>query len=80
MPSSEGNAASRLGLTLDLWCKLNISSLIKLLHLLGCLICVKNIMIIVVLLKMMRDGNGGGWLIYVRVWVGDKGCYILSTF
>ena len=60
VPSSEGNAASRLGLTLDLWCKLNISSLIKLLHLLGCLICVKNIMIIVVLLKMMRDGNGGG--------------------
>ena len=80
MPSSEGTAASRLGLTLDLWCKLNISSLITLLHLLGCLICVKNIMIIVVLLKMMRDGNGGGWLIYVRVWVGDKGCYILSTF
>ena len=54
-------------------CKLIISSFLTLPHLLDCLICTRNAMPIVLLLQMMGDGIGGGWLIYIRVWVGDRG-------
>ena len=51
-------------------CKLNISPFFKYPYPLDCLICAKNIMIIVLLLHMMEEWKGWGWLIYFRVWVG----------
>ena len=52
-------------------CKLNISSFLKLPHLSDCLICTGNSMSILLLLQMMGNGIGGGWLIYNRVWEGQ---------
>ena len=51
------------------------SSFLTLPHLLDCLICTRNAMPIVLLLQMMGGwdkGGGGGWLIYIRVWVGGQ--------
>ena len=57
-----GNADSRAILYSK--CKLIISSVLKLPHLLDCLICTRNAMAVVVLLQMMRGnevaGGGGG--------------------
>ena len=58
-------------------CKLIISSFLTLPHLLDCLMCVRNAMSIVLLLKMVGDGIGRGWLIYIRVWVGGQGVGII---
>ena len=30
-------------------------------------------MSIILLLQLMGDGLGGEWLIYIRVWVGNRG-------
>ena len=53
-------------------CELNVTSFLTLSHPLHCLICAKNIMVIILLLEVMGDGKVGGWLIYVRVWVGEQ--------
>ena len=53
-------------------CKLNILSFLSLPHLSDCLIYPRNSMSIVLLLQMIGDGIGGGWLIYNRVWEGDR--------
>ena len=61
--------------------KLIISSLLTLPHLLDCLIFTRNAMSIVLLLQMMGGwGIGGGWLIYIRVWVGGQGVVITLVF
>ena len=66
--------------TPDLKCKLNISSFLALPHLLDCPICTSNSMSIVLLLQMIGDGIGRGWLIYIRMSVGgggvDRKCYL----
>ena len=54
-------------------CKLIISPFLSLPHLLDCLICTRNAMSIILLLQLMGDGVGGEWLIYIRVWVGNRG-------
>ena len=61
------------GPTPDLKCKLIISPFLSLPHLLDCLICTRNAMSIILLLQLMGDGLGGNWLIYIRVWVGNRG-------
>ena len=58
------------GPTLVPKCKLNISSFLTLPHSSDCLICAKEIMIIVSLLQMIGGGKVGRWFIYIRVWVG----------
>ena len=58
-------------------CKLNISSFLTLPHLLDCLICTRNSVSIVLLLWMMGGWDRWGWLIHLRVWVGDSG-WVLS--
>ena len=58
------------GPTLVLKCKLNISSFLPLPHSSDCLICAKEIIIIVLLLQMIGGGKVGRWFIHVRVWVG----------
>ena len=57
------------GPTLNLKCKLNISSFLTLSSTLDCFIFPKDIMIIVLLLQMMGEWDGWGWFIYVWVWV-----------
>ena len=57
----------------DAKCELNITSILTLSHPLHCLICSKDIMIIVLLLQVLGDGKVDGWFIYVRVSVGDRG-------
>ena len=59
-------------------CRLNISSFVTLLYLLGSLICTRNFVSIVLLLGMMGDGIGGAWLIHIRVWMGRQGVSIIS--
>ena len=59
-------------------CKLNISSFLTLPHLSDCLICTRNSVSIILLLWMMGDGIGGGWLLHIRVWVGGQGVGIIS--
>ena len=61
-------------------CKLIISSFLTLPHLLDYFFCTRNAMSIVLLLQMMGDGIGGGWLIYIRVWVGEQGTVIIFFF
>ena len=61
------------GPTPDPKCKLIISPFLSLPHLLDCLICTRNAMSIILLLQLMGDGLGGEWLIYIRVWVGNRG-------
>ena len=61
------------GPTPDPKCKLIISPFLPLPHLLDCLICTRNAMSIILLLQLMGDGLGGEWLIYIRVWVGNRG-------
>ena len=61
------------GPTPDPKCKLIISPFLSLSHLLDCLICTRNAMSIILLLQLMGDGLGGEWLIYIRVWVGNRG-------
>ena len=65
------------GPTPDSKCNLNISSFLTLPHLSDYLICTRNSMSIVLLLQMMGDGLGGGWLIYSRVWEGGQGVGII---
>ena len=58
--------------------KLNISSFLRLPHLSDCFISTRNSMSMVLLLQMVvvvvvgRGWIGGGWLIYNRVWEGDR--------
>ena len=54
-------------------CNLILSTFLALPHLLDCLLRTRNVMAIVLLLQMMGDGIGVGWLIYIRVWVGGQG-------
>ena len=61
------------GPTPDPKCKLIISPFLSLPHLLDCLICTRNAMSIILLLQLMGDGLGGVWLIYIWVWVGNRG-------
>ena len=64
-------------------CKLNISSLLTLPHLLDCLIYTRNSVSIVLLLWMMGGWDRWGWLIHIRVWVGGQGVviyYLLVLF
>ena len=70
-------------------CKLIISSYLTLPQLLDCLICTRNAMPIVLLLQMMAGGGGGGgvdgiggggWLMYIRVWVGGQRVGIILWF
>ena len=61
------------GPTPDPKCELNVTSFLTLPHPLHCLICPKNIMVIILLLEVMGDDKVGGWFIYVRVWVGGTG-------
>ena len=60
------------------WCRLNISSLFTLPHLLDSLICTRNSVSIVSLLGMIEDGIGGAWLVHIRVWVGGQAVGIIS--
>ena len=58
--------------------KLKIPSFLTLPCPLDCLICAKDIMIIVLLIHMMGgDGNVRSWFIYVRVWVGWQGVGVI---
>ena len=61
-------------------CKIIISSFLTLLHLLDSRICTKNVPFIVLLLQMMGDGIGRGWLNYIRVCVGGQGLGIILLF
>ena len=65
--------------TPDPKCKLNISSFLTLPHWLDCLICTRNSVSSVLLLWMMgrwdRWGEGGAWLIHIRVWLRTGGEY-----
>ena len=60
------------GHTPDPKSKLTISSFLTLQHVLDCLICTRNTMSIVLLLLMMKDGIVERWLIYIRLWKGDR--------
>ena len=62
--------------------KPNITSFLTLPHPLHCLICAKDIMVIVLLLQVMGgDEKVGGWFIYLRVWAGGQGwVYFFSIF
>ena len=55
------------GHTPDSKCKLTISSFLTLTHVLDCDICTRNTMSIILLLLMMKDGKGEGWLIYIFI-------------
>lgn len=55
------------GHTPDPKCKLTISSFLTLTHVLGCDICTRNTMSIILLLLVMKDGKGEGWLIYIFI-------------
>lgn len=55
------------GHTPDPKCKLTISSFLTLTHVLDCDICTRNTMSIILLLLMMKDGKGEGWLIYIFI-------------
>ena len=64
--------------TPDLKCELNIASLLTLPHPLPSPVCAKDLMVIVLLLQVMRGMERfGGWLIYVKVWVGGHGVGII---
>ena len=60
-------------------CMLNMPSFLKLPHLSDCLICTRNSISIVFLLKMVgeRDRWGGGWLLYNKVCEGGQGVDII---
>ena len=68
------------GLTPDPECKLIISSVFTVTHLLDCLIFTRNVMCIALLLSMVGGGGGGGedelggeWLVYIlRCGWGDR--------
>ena len=75
-----GDADSRVP---DTKCKLFITSpFLTLPYLLDCLICTRNAMPIVLLLKLIehRPGGGEGWLIFIRVWVRGQGVGIIFFF
>ena len=58
--------------------KLNISLSFTFSHPLDCLICAKDIMIVVLLLlQMMGDEKVDRWFIYVRVWVRGQGLGVI---
>ena len=61
-------------------CKLIILPFITFLHLLDCLICTRNAMSTVLLLKLIGDGLGGGWLLYIRVRVWEQGLVSSYSF
>ena len=65
------------GSTPDPKCELIISSFHTLPHLLDCFICSRNAMSIVLLLQIVRVWDRLGWLLFIRVWVGDRGGYHL---
>ena len=50
-------------------CELNISSFLTLPHLLDCLVCTRN---------SVSINRCGGWLIYIKVWVGGQVVGIIS--
>ena len=69
------------GLAPDFKCKLNISSFVTLPHLLDCLICTKNSVSIVLLLRMMGGWNRWGVVdLYQGVGGGTGGGYYLIVF
>ena len=69
------------GLAPDPKCNLNISSFLTLPYPLDCLICAKDIMIIVlVLVHMIGEWEGWGWFIYVRLWWGGQEVGIVFLF
>ena len=68
------------GHTPDPKCKFIVSLFLIFPHLLDCLICTRNAMSIVQLLKMMERWNGWGWLIYISVWVGGQLLGIILQF
>ena len=74
-----GDADSRVP---DTKCKFITSPFLTLAYLLDCLICTRNAMPIVLLLKLMehRPGGGEGWLIFIRVWVRGQGVGIIFFF
>ena len=69
------------GLTPDLNCELNIRSFLTLPHPLHYPICVKDIMITVLLLQVMRVWVGGGSFMLGFGWGGTgAGCHNFSIF
>ena len=78
LASSRRQGMLTQGLSPDPKCKLNISSLPTLPHLLDYLISTRNSVFIVLLLGMMGDGIGGAWLIHIRERVGGQGVGIIS--
>ena len=75
-----GDADSRVP---DTKCKFITSPFLTLPYLLDCLICTRNAMPIVLLLKLMEHSpgaGGGGGLIFIRVWVGGQGVGIIFFF
>ena len=72
------------GHTTDPKCKLNISSLLTLPHLLDSLICIRNYVRIILLLSMIRewDGRERRPLTHTRVLVEEKGggYYVIEVF
>ena len=68
------------GPALDPKCKLIISSFLTLPHLLDCLNFTRNAMSIVLSLQILGDGIGGGWLIFIKVWVGGQGVGTIFFF
>ena len=75
-----GDADSRVP---DTKCKFITSPFLTLPYLLDCLICTRNAMPIVLLLKLMEHspgaggGGGGGWFLFGCGW-GDRG--LVSSF
>ena len=63
-------------------CKLNISSFLTLPHPSDCLICANDIMINVLLLQMMGDGEVGGGSFMLKFGWGERGwvSYFLFSF
>ena len=79
--SSRRLGALSEGPTPDPKCKLNISSFLTFPHLLDCLICTKNSVSIVLLLRMMGGWNRWGVVdLYQGVGGGTGGGYYLIVF
>ena len=65
------------GSTPDPKCGLNITSFLTLPHRLHCLICAKDIKMIVSLLEVMIEWEGWGWFISATDWVGRENMGII---
>ena len=64
-------------------CELNITSFLTLPHPLHCLICAKDIMVILLLLQVMGDGKVGGGSFMLGFGWGDRGwvsCFFYFLF